>query len=227
MANTLIPTTGNDACLMVSKFITNINLPPAPATFIGPRGAAAVRDADTFRVQLAGLPTGETPDIRLDVLRGATIPFSHDFNTVEGALSGRPVYRTNEHIRLVSNTVDDAHLAHQTPQVMLEDGVRATLVINGKDITFNVGIQVIGQSELQVGRPPAENGLKAIRTADVNFISLLAAINTEADKAIGRLNGAWAQAAIRLCRWVPRAQLPPRAALRCSQVIPVSLLVMQ
>lgn len=219
MANVLIPTTGNDACLMVSNFVTSVNLPPT-ATFIGPRGAAAVRDPDTFRVQLAGLPTGETPDIRLDVRRSAATPSSHVFNTVEGALGGSPVYRTNEHIRLTSNSVDNirlvsstvtsAPLAHQTPIVRLEDVVRATLVINGQDITFSLvaGGPRLGHFELQVGRPPAENGPKATRTADIHFITLTG-IASDPTATIARMNEDWAQLAIRFNLLSPQDTVTP------------------
>jgi hypothetical protein len=183
-SNRPIPTTGNNACLMVSKFVTDNNLPNT-ATFAGPPGAAP--DPDTFRIQLNGLANGETPTIRLIVQSGATTSYTQIFAMAQGGTASNPVFRTDEHVRLVSNAVDDAHLAHQTPLVLLEDIVRATLVIGTQDITT---------IELPVGRPPAENGPKAIRTVDINFITLQG-IPSDPAATIARMSRNWAQLAIR------------------------------
>jgi len=183
-ANTVISRQGDNACLMVSKFVTNVNLLDV-ATFSGPSGANP--DPDTFRVQLKGLPAGEAPQIRLDVVRGGNIPYTHTFDMVNGVIGRQSVYRINEHIRLVSNDVDDAHLAHQTPKVQLEDIVRATLILNGQDIIH---------FQLPVGRPPAENGSKAIRTVDIHFVTLQG-VNSNPALTIERMSEDWAQVGIR------------------------------
>jgi outer membrane protein OmpA-like peptidoglycan-associated protein len=183
-SNTIIPRQGDQACLMVSKFVTDVNLPDT-ATFAGPPGANP--DAETFRVQLKGIPVGETPKIRLEILRGANTPYTHSFDMINGLISGQSVYRTSEHIRLVSNNVDDAHLAHQTPLVKLEDIVRATLLLNNQDIA---------RLQLPVGRPPAENGPKAIRTVDIHFVTLQG-VTSDPAATIERMNENWAQLAIR------------------------------
>lgn len=182
-ANAVIPVQGDNACLMVSKFVTNVNLPDT-ATFDGPPGANP--DPETFRVQIDGLPAGQTPHVRLEVLRGTATPYTHTFDMVQGAVGGRPIYRTNEHIRLVSNAVDDAHLAHQTPLVKLADIVRATLVFNNQDIT---------SMQLPVGRPPDEDGPKAIRTVDIHFVTLQG-VSSDPAATIERMNEDWAQLAI-------------------------------
>ncbi|MBK8985290.1 MAG: peptidoglycan-binding protein [Chloroflexi bacterium] len=183
-ANAAIPLVGDDACLMVSKFVTNVNLPDT-ATFVGPPGANP--DPDTFRVQIGGLPPNETPQVRLEVRRGTAVPYTHTFDMVQGVAAGRSTYRLNEHVRLVSNAVDDGHLAHQTARVKLEDVVRATAVFNGQDIAA---------MQLQVGRPPLENGPKAIRTIDINFITLQG-VSSDPAQTVERMSENWAQLAIR------------------------------
>jgi outer membrane protein OmpA-like peptidoglycan-associated protein len=186
-ANTAIPMQGNDACLMVSKAVTNVNLPDT-ATFAGPPGANP--DPDTFRLQVRGLPAGETLTLSLDVLRGTTFTYTHEFPMLEGNAGGRPAYRTNEHVRLVSNAVDDAHLDHQTPLVRLEDVVRATLLRNG---------QRLARIDLPVGRPPSEDGLKAIRTVDINFVTLRG-VSSNPQATVDEMSRNWAQLAIRFNR---------------------------
>jgi outer membrane protein OmpA-like peptidoglycan-associated protein len=182
-ANADIPTQGDDGCLMVSKLVTNVNLPNT-ATFDGPPGANP--DPDTFRLEARGLPAGQTPTVRVQTRRGAATPFTHDFTMVEGVVAGRPTYRTDEHIRLVSNAVDDAHLAHQTPLVRLADTVLATLDLNGQRPRI----------ELQVGRPPSEDGPKAIRTVDIHFVTLQGVASDPA-ATIANMSRDWAQLAIR------------------------------
>jgi outer membrane protein OmpA-like peptidoglycan-associated protein len=183
-SNAVFDFTGDDSCMMVSKFVTNVNLPDT-ATFDGPPGATP--DPDTFRVQLTGLPGGQTPQVRLQTFRGAAQRTDHTFDMVEGQVGGRPAYRINEHVRLVSNAVDDAFRAHQTVLVRLEDTVRATALLAGGEI---------GRIELPVGRPPAETGPKAVRTCDIHFVTLT---GTDSDPArtIARISEDWAQLAIR------------------------------
>jgi hypothetical protein len=183
-SNRVIPMTGDNACLMVSKFVTNVNL-PATATFNGPPGADP--DPETFRVQLNGLATGLAPNIRLEGIRGTTTTFTHTYTMVEGVDGGKPVYRLDKHIRLVSNAVDAAHSADQTPLVKLADNVRATFVLNGQNI---------GNIQLPVGRPPSEDGPKAIRTVDIHFITLRG-VSTDPAATIERMSEDWAQLAIR------------------------------
>lgn len=186
-ANAVIPLQGDNACLMVSKSVTDVNLPNT-ATFEGPPGANP--DPETFRVQVNGLAAGQSPKIRLEVLRGTATPYTHDFDMIEGVVGGQPVYRTNEHIRLVSNAADDAHLAHQTPLVKLADIVRATLVFNNQNLT---------SMQLPVGRPPNEDGPKAIRTVDIHFVTLQGVASNPA-ATVERMNENWAQLAIRFNR---------------------------
>ena len=183
-ANAAFPFTGNDACMMVSKAVTNANLPDT-ATFNGPAGASP--DPDTFRLQITGLPAGQPLQLRLETLRGGTQQTDHTFATVEGAVPGGPAYRSNEHVRLVSNAVDDAHRAHQTVLVRLEDIVRATALLNGTEIA---------RIDLPVGRPPAEAGPKAIRTCDIHFVTF-DGTDSDPDFTIERMNEDWAQLAIR------------------------------
>jgi len=184
--NTLFPMTGDDACHMVSKFVTDINLPNI-ATFDGPPGPSASIDPDTFRLQVKGLPAGQSPKIKLKVLHKAEKTYEHEFDMVQGMLDSVPVYRTNEHIRLVSNAVDDAYLAHQTVLVQLEDIVSATLILDGKVVT---------STELPVGRPSSENGPKAFRTVDINFVTLQGT-NSNPQLTVDRMSEDWAQVAIR------------------------------
>lgn len=182
--NTEIPDAGDSACHMVSKRVTNENLPNT-ATFDGPAGAKP--DPDTFRVEVRGLATDLEPQIEVEITRSGNRVFVQTFATVEGVLGGDTVYRTNEHVRLVSNTVDDNHLGHQTPLVKLGDTVKATLIVDSERSC---------EVELPVARPPRENGPNAIRTCDINFITLQ---NTKSDPALAvkRLSEDWAQMAIR------------------------------
>lgn len=183
-SNVVFPVVGDDACLMVSKFVTDVNLPDV-ATFDGPPGPNP--DPDTFRVQIGGLPPNETPQVRLDVLRGAAVTYTHAFDMIQGIAGGRSTYRTNEHVRLVSNVVDDAHLAHQTALVRLEDRVRATFILGGRDLAT---------MQLPVGRPPSENGPKAVRTVDIHFVTLQG-VNSDPALTVERMSEDWAQLAIR------------------------------
>ena len=192
--NTPFPTTGNDACHMVSKFVTNVNLPNA-ATFNGPPGASP--DSDTFRVQLLGLPAGQSPTIRVEVLRSGSSTYSHVFNTVHGNMGGQSAYRTDKHLRLISNgppspkpagaTYDDEYRGDRTILVKLNDIVRATLVLGGRDRC---------RTELSVGRPPAEDGTKAIRTTDIHFVTLTG-VSSDTNTTVDRMSEDFAQIAIR------------------------------
>ena len=186
--NTAFPVTGDDACHMVSKFVTNQDL-PGVATFDGPIPANV--DPDTFRIQLRGLPPGTAPVARLRVTRPGAPPgttvYTHDFPMLQSAANAVRDFRSNEHVRLVSNDVDDAHLAHQTVKVRLADDVAAIVLVGGNRL---------GALTLPVGRPPAENGPKAIRTVDVNVVSATAAATAPAT-TVARMSENWAQLAIR------------------------------
>ncbi|PUB12416.1 peptidoglycan-binding protein [Yoonia sediminilitoris] len=183
-ANAAFPFSGDDACMMVSKAVTNVNLPDT-ATFDGPPGASP--DPDTFRMQITGLPAGQPLQLQLETLRGGVQQTDHTFAIVEGVVGTGPAYRANEHVRLVSNAVDDAHRAHQTVLVRLEDLVRATAVLNGTEIA---------RIDLPVGRPPAETGPKAVRTCDIHFVTLTGT-NSDPARTIDRMSEDWAQLAIR------------------------------
>ncbi len=192
--NAIFPTSGDDSCHMVTKFITNVNLPNS-ASFGGPPGSSP--DPDTFRVQIRGLQAGRRPTVRVEVTRSGTSVYSHDFGTVEAAALGCPaVYRTNKHLRLVSNgpptpkpagsTYDDEFGAEQTVLVKLGDAVTVTMVSGGPSIS----------TSLQVARPPNEDGPKAIRTADIHFVTLRG-VNSAPATIVDRMSEDWAQAAIR------------------------------
>ncbi|MEO1091405.1 MAG: peptidoglycan-binding protein [Pseudomonadota bacterium] len=202
-ANVGFPFTGDDACMMVSKAITNQNL-PGTATFDGPPGATP--DPDTFRLQLTGLPSGETPQIRLQSFRRGAPRTDHTFDMVEGTVGGLPAYRIDEHVRLVSNAVDDAHLAHQTVLVRLEDTIRATALLNGSEIA---------RVELPVGRPPAEAGPKAVRTCDIHFVTLAGTSSAPAT-TVERMSEDWAQLAIRFALVSAETVTPVRNVLTVS-----------
>jgi hypothetical protein len=192
--NSAFPATGNDACHMISKYITNVNLPNT-ATFAGPAGASP--DPDTFRVQILGLPAGQSPTIRVEIRRGGSSTYSEVFNMVHGNVGGQSAYRTNKHLRLVSNappapkpagaTYDDEHAGTQTILAKLNDIVRATLVLGGSDKC---------RTELRVARPPAENGTKAIRTTDIHFVTLTG-VSSQPATTVDRMSEDFAQIAIR------------------------------
>jgi hypothetical protein len=211
--NSEFPETGNGACHMVSKFTTSANLPDT-ATFDGPSlvdtGAGygqGEADPDTFRIQVKGIPSGQSPKIRLQV-SGST-PYSHEFTMVHGTAGGVSTYRTDEHIRLVSNSVDDGYLAHQTPLVKLGDTVTSTLVLGGADVCSKA---------LCVGRPASESGANAIRTATSYFVvadySDVAA-NADTAKTTERMTEAWCQAAAKFTS-SSRTKTPVRNVIRVS-----------
>lgn len=186
--NTAFPVTGDNACHMVSKFVTNQDLPDV-ATFDGPIPANA--DPDTFRVQVRGLPPGTAPVARLTVTRPGAPPgttvYTQDFPMLQSAAGAVRDFRCDEHVRLVSNDVDDAHLAHQTVKVRLADDVAAIVLVGGNRF---------GALTLPVGRPAAENGPKAIRTVDVNVVTATA-LATDPATTVARMSENWAQLAIR------------------------------
>jgi len=203
--NSVIPLDGDEGCHMVSKFVTDVNLPET-ASFDGPAVEGTVADPDTFRIQIAGLPQDETPQFRLDVLRSGQLltdeNVPHFYEAAHKEVSGLSSFRSAQHVRLVSNkppddpepfvVFDDEERSHQTVLVKLGDIVRATLVLKGQDVV---------STELPVGRPTYENGLNAIRTVDVNYISFTAAtqgpLASNPQRVIDRLDRDWAQAGIR------------------------------
>jgi hypothetical protein len=185
--NTAFPNTGNDACHMVSKYKTDDNL-PATATFDGPAGASP--DPDTFRVQVKHIQGGEFPKIRLEVIRAGSSVYLHEFAMIAGTVGGVSTYRTDQHVRLVSNATDHAHApADQTPLVKLGDRVKATLVMDRS---------ILGTKELSVARPSSEAGINAIRTATCYFVVVDysdVAANANVGSTTTRMTEAWAQAA--------------------------------
>ncbi|MGA1875149.1 MAG: transglutaminase-like domain-containing protein [bacterium] len=182
--NTPFPLFGDDACHMVSKLVTDDNFSPI-GNFDGPPGDNP--DPDTFRVEVSGLASGLTVNVKLEVLSDANDTYRELLDTAEGTLNdGSIAYRTLN-IRPVSNAVDDNYENSITMLVRLGDLVRATLILNGQEVT---GIQ------LPVGRPPYEDGPKAIRTVEVNFITLQG-VNSDPQATLKRMNENWAQAAIR------------------------------
>jgi hypothetical protein len=119
---------------------------------------------------------------------------------VEGTIDSKARYRTSEWVRLVSNAAPNPRPAnsqydddydtgreHQTALVKLGDEVRATLLLDGKD----------QQSiKLPVGRPPTDDGPKAIRTADINFVTLQG-VKSDPAQTVARISEDWAQLAVR------------------------------
>ena len=211
--NSEFPETGNGACHMVSKFTTSANFPDT-ATFDGPlvvnTGAGygqGEADPDTFRIQMKGVPSGQSPKIRLQVTGGTS--YSHEFTMVNGTVGGISTYRTDEHIRLVSNDVDDGHLAHQTPLVKLGDTVTATLVLDGVDVCSKA---------LCVGRPSSESGVNAIRAATAYFVVVDysdVAASADTAKTTERMSEAWCQAAAKFAS-SSRTKTPVRNVIRVS-----------
>lgn len=189
--NTVIPSVGDEACLMVSKRLTSDNL-PLSATFDGPSGANP--DSDTFRVQVQGLPDGMEPQIKFDITGYSySDPLYNTLGMWCGEMNGITTYRTKKFIRLVSNTVDGEYLTPYipdcTPVVNLGDTVKVTLMLNGSELC---------SEELKVGRPASETGANAIRKASCNFIKVhMSDVTTYADvpKTIEKMNKTWAQAA--------------------------------
>ncbi len=187
---------GDDACHMVSKYTTRANLADS-ATFHGPPVAdtgtgyeAGIPDPDTFRVQAKPLPMELSPEIRLEVIREDSTEYSHQFGMVNGFPTHPSHYRTDEHIRLVSNVVDDNHLAHQTPLVKVRDTVRATLLLNDLEPCA---------TELRVTLPATESGVNALRRAMCRFIPVdhsNVVGNTDADETVAAMERTWAQAAV-------------------------------
>lgn len=182
-----------DACHMISKLRPDEGFPLDAIDRFNATGT----DPDTFRVELTDLKPGLQPKIKLEI--GAN--YSRSFNMVEGMVDGKTVYRMSEWVRLVSNGppggipnaesfYDDEYpviASELTALAKLGDKVKATLILsNGA-----------GQSiELNVGRPPSEDGPKAIRTIEVKF-NTLTGVNSDSIAAIERLNTYWAQACIR------------------------------
>lgn len=195
--NTPIPKAGPEATLMVSKAVTTENLPDA-ATFVGPPGADP--DPATFRLQMTALPPGSDVKFKLEVLRDAQgVVYTHTFDAIEGTLeNGTLAYRMDEHIRFVSNAppgsapsgavYDDEYRGHQTIRAELGDLVRATLILDGEETDID--------TELPVGRPPSEVGPNAIRTAEINFMTL-DGVNSAPQTIVDRMSEDWAQAAVR------------------------------
>jgi len=180
-------TEGNDndnACHMVSKFVTSANLQGA-ATFDGPPGNPP--DPDTFRVQIARVPKTLNPKVRLQVYRQGNMitdtNVPHTYDLVRKDDADITDSRTDRHVRLVSNgrppgfsdpadSWDDEWRGFQTVLVSLDDIVSATVVLNGSDIAFLA---------LPVGRPYFEDGRNAVRTVDINFITLAGANSSPAE----------------------------------------------
>jgi hypothetical protein len=237
--NTVFPSDPSDPakraemCHRVSKRVTDRDLPDR-ATFEGPPGADP--DLDTFRVQVTGFEPETELRVRLDVLRGGAVTYSHELGMVSGELVGEvPARRTDEHLRLVSNgrppeappgsMYDDEHLAHQTVLVRLQDVVRAALMLEGRELR---------SIELPVGRPPAEDGLNAVRTAHVHFVTL-EGTNSDPETTVERMSEDWAQVGIRFrlmsketvapvnnALVVAHDRLQPRSGTLCFEVIPAA-----
>jgi len=186
---------GDPACHMVSKFNTAWPVPndsnppvnlPSTATFYGPPGDPT--DLDTFRVELAQYEGGPDPSIRLLVERAGNSVYNANFGMVS---NGSGTWRTNQHIRLVSTDDDDGVRGQQTPKVKLGDIVKAFLRVNGQDA---------GEIELMVGRPPSENGPRAIRTVTchpllVDHYDVKQTVDL--DQTISDLSELWAQCSVR------------------------------
>ena len=207
----LIPTEEEDAdeaVLMVSKFVTDEELPGAvgftsPYATGGPD--AGLGDLHTFRPQVIGLDAGvaETISFRVEVLReGQPTEYSATFEAVEGVLeNGAVAYRGRQHLRLVSNApppgapgfadYDDEYAEDQTILVKLGDTVKVTALIDdgGQETEY-------ATVELPVGRPANEDGRNAIRRAELNWITY-EDVDAVPATITDRMSEDWAQAAVR------------------------------
>ncbi len=184
-ANNIIPRAGQDAHLDVSNMKTDVSLPDT-ATFDGP----PTTDPDNFRVQAMGIDIGLSPKVKLTVTSAGIGTYTHTFEMIEGP---SPRYRINEHVRLVSNDTDDAHLAHQTPKARIGDGVKAELILDGRTRCA---------SNLPVCRPFAEDHNHAIRTVRNYFVEVdipgtVVAANSDVPTTDRRMDEAWAQCCVR------------------------------
>lgn len=188
------PRAGDEATVMVSKFRTDTNLDGSvnfASPFSGPDA-----DPDTFRPQVTGLEAGRDVKFRVEVLRNGVVQYDEVFESVSGALSGGDLaYRGDQHLRLVSNaqpvsapasaTYDDDFRGRQTIRAELEDVVRVTLQLDGND-TFI-------ERELPVGRPASEDGRKAVRRAELNWMTY-EGLASAPEVITERMSEDWAQA---------------------------------
>lgn len=203
--NTVVPATGDDATLMVSQVVTDVNL-PASTTFDGPPGTPV--DTRTYRLQSAPINTaGANVDFQIEHSRGGVVLAMYQYGSVSGPIGGDTVYRMNKHVRFVSNArpatgaagdydedVNDPNpdpapnpTDDQTIRVALDDSFRGIVLLDGLPI-YDVA--------LPVGRPASEDGPNAVRTADLRFI-VLAGETANPTQMMERASEDWAQAGIR------------------------------
>jgi len=193
--NTSIPSEGDDACLMISKRKTDIDINnPSTADFEGP--VPPRPDPDTFRVELLEAPQGLDPPPKLRVIypshEGEGKYASATYEMVEGTVGNNTVYRSRLHIRLVATAADDTHLDDQTLRVRLGDSVKAECTWTEKGIGYE------NSAALPIARPPEEDGPNAIRTADLRFVVFGNGITAEEIQNATRFtSNVWSQAAIR------------------------------
>ncbi|MCS7303670.1 MAG: hypothetical protein NZ602_01000 [Thermoguttaceae bacterium] len=191
--NTPIPHQGEEACLMISKRKTDIDInTPKTANFEGP--VPENPDPDTFRLEVLGLPPGlnPTPEVCVAYI-GEDSLHSEKYETVERMVNGLPVYRSKLHLRLVSTHVDNQILnfPEQTLLVKLSQWIMAGVSLDGQ----TPGGTSLG---LRIGRPPQEDGPNAIRTADLRFIVFGEQVSeNHIQDATEYISAVWSQAAIR------------------------------
>lgn len=210
--NSPIPLRGDEACHMISQFIPGVSLEDS-TSFEGLDNLDPFNlDENTFRIEVTGIAAGQEVEFKLDILRNGVLKSTTTYQSVEGLISDTTTnttvaaYRTNEHIRLVSNKrpveidsartefqYDDEYLGHQTVLVMLGDTVQASVIVNGEKQGSPIA--------LPVGMPSDSNSSYAVLTADLNFfIQEGLEATVQPDTTVKRMNEDWAQAAIQLER---------------------------
>lgn len=218
--NPPVPTEAEDpdnAVLMVSKKVTTADLPEGPTIFAGDAGLSDP-DSLTYRLEVDGLvlQSGQELAFRLRV-EGST---SNDFtygSVVDPEDETR--FRSDAYIRLVSNgppatgaepgseVYDDQVRGDQTVLVRLGDTVTAEVLVDE---------EVVAQTQLPVGRPPAEDGVWAIRTAHLRFHTQAGTsppMNTAPQIMTERASEDWAQAGIRFSNTYEGTFAPDENAL--------------
>lgn len=188
--NSLFPLSedgGNDACHMVSKRKTDEDFTLGTVSFAGMVGGTP--DPDTFRVEVRGLPAGlqPVPAVRVFVARQGRVVYDARFDTAEGDGDDAGVYRMDKLVRLVGTAEDCGWGGQQTPRVRLADSVYAML----EKPPYAANVQ------LEVGRPPSEDGSNAIRTVDVRYLVIAGAEAGDVAMATQWLSDTYAQAGVR------------------------------
>ena len=193
-----------DSCMMVSRKIPTINLPPA-ATYDGPPGNSP--DPYTYRIEARDIPAGDSISFRIEhteAIGGAVNTYDYGFEEGEEIVGPDTfaVYRMDQHVRLVSNgipltgadpsaTYDDGYGGDQTLLVQLEDEIRGM-------VFDSLGIEIAVTDTFTVGCPPSDPDPQGIRTARVYFREYGdVPVSSNPLVSVEKASEDWAQAAIR------------------------------